>query len=100
MSDRTRYRYRYTAVMPPQAWKRGRPPCEKPRKRTARGDLLDGLDRYIRARGLARVEPGWEAVHETVVAQWIVWAARLGADEHQPAPDGTEWRITTRWEAT
>jgi hypothetical protein len=51
-------------------------------------DLIAGLDRYIRA-----------ATHEDAIALWIVWAAGLGADEHQPASDGSEWHINTRWEA-
>ena len=100
MSDRTRYRYRYTAVMPEAAWVRGRAPRERARKRQARRDLIAGLDRYTRARSFLQVPESTEATHEGAIALWIVWAARLGADEHQPAPDGTAWRITTRWEAT
>jgi hypothetical protein len=100
MSEQTGYRYRYTAVMPEAAWARGRAPRERARKRQARADLIAGLDRYIRARSFLQVPQGAEATHEGAIALWIVWAAGLGADEHQRAPDGTEWLIATRWEAT
>ena len=93
-----RYRHRYTAVMPPSAYKRGRPPCERVRKRQARTDLIDGLDRYIRARSFISLPAGAEATHEGAISLWIVWAARLGETGHATAPDGTEWRINTRWE--
>jgi hypothetical protein len=94
----TRYRYRYTAVMPEPAWPRGRPPRERARKRMARADLLAGLERYIRATRFLEVRPGSEASLEGIVAQWIAWAARLGAGESATAPDGSEWQIKTTWE--
>ena len=93
-----RYRHRYTAVMPPSAYKRGRPPRERARKRQARTDLIDKLDRYIRARSFVDVPLGAEATHEGAIALWIVWAARLGEPSHATAPDSTEWHVTTRWE--
>jgi len=71
-----RYRHRYTAVMPPSAHKRGRPPCERVRKRQARTDLIDGLERYIRARSFISLPAGAEATHEGAISLWIVWAAR------------------------
>ena len=94
-----RYHHRYTAIMPPKAWLRGRHPREHARKHRARTDLIDGLDRYIRARSFVHVRPGSEATHEGAIAQWIAWAARLGEPGHAIAPDGSEWRINTRWEA-
>ena len=93
-----RYRHRYTAVMPPSAYNRGRPPRERAPKRQARTDLIDGLDRYIRARSFINVAPGAEATHEGAIALWIAWAARLGEPGHATAPDSTEWHINTRWE--
>jgi len=94
----TRYRYRYTAVMPELAWPRGRPPRERARKRIACADLLAGLERHIRATRLLEGRPRSETILEGIVAQWIAWAARLGAGESATAPDGSESHIKTAWE--
>ncbi|MGA2927685.1 MAG: hypothetical protein ABSG43_17145 [Solirubrobacteraceae bacterium] len=99
MSSNTGHRYRYRAVIPPQAHKHGRPPRERDCKHRARTDLIDGFDRYIRARSFVEVNPGAGATHEGAIALWIVWASRLGEPGNTTAPDGSEWRIDTRWEA-
>ncbi len=99
VSSDIRYRNRYTAVMPQPGWARGRPPRERARKHRARADLIAGLDRYIRASSFVSVRPGSEATNEGAIAQWIVWAARLGEPDHATAPDASQWRITTRREA-
>jgi hypothetical protein len=80
---------RYRAVMPPEAWKNGREPRERRRKRDALDDLIAGLRGYLERRP-----------PDEVTVEWVTWAAMLGAVKASvgPAPDMSEWWITTRVE--
>lgn len=106
----TRSRNRYRAVMPPEAWKHAHQPRERARRRAAVDDLLEGLDRYLRRKGvdplLAAIGDGElvrsDYTDKAKLSQWVTWAARI-VDPYVrfglgPAPDGSEWRIVTRWE--
>ena len=109
MSGRTYYR----AVMPPEAWNHGREPRERRRRRRAVDDLIAGLDRYLAKRTtedplLVRGPNGElvrsECTDRVKLIQWVTWAARLSDPYVRhgfgPAPDGSEWRIHSRWELT
>jgi hypothetical protein len=107
VSGRTYYR----AVMPREAWNSGREPRERRRRRRAVDDLIAGLDRYLAKRTIedpllfraANGEPvRLEHTDRVMLTQWVTWAARL-CDPYVrygfgPAPDGSEWRIHSRWE--
>jgi hypothetical protein len=90
VSGRTYYR----AVMPPEAWNHGREPRKRRRRRRAVDDLIAGLDRY--PRKAPSTPTGVK------LTQWVTWAARLSDPYVRhgfgPAPDGSEWRIHSRWE--
>jgi hypothetical protein len=78
---------RYRAIMPREAWKHGREPRERRRKRDALDDLVGGLE-------LERHEPNRSTI------QWVVWAVQVGiaGNWSGPAPDDTEWRVVARIE--
>lgn len=97
--------------MPPEAWNDGREPRGRRRRRRAVDDLIAGLNRYLAKRAsedpLRFRGPDGELVRSdysdrVMLTQWVTWAARL-SDPHVrygfgPAPDGSEWRITSRRE--
>jgi hypothetical protein len=112
MSQRTYYR----AVMPQAAWKNGREPRERRRRRRAVDDLIDGLGRYLATQRdgvfltpdpLLFHTPDREPIRSDYtdrmkLAQWVSWAARLADPcvrcRLGPAPDGSEWSISSRCE--
>jgi hypothetical protein len=85
MSWESREIRRYRAEMPPSAWKRGREPRARRRRRDALCELADGV-----ARHLASDTVGGDRV------VWTAWALRLGAGASPgPAPDGSSWSVIT-----
>lgn len=83
MIGEPRERRRYSAVMPESAYKRGREPRQRRRRRDAFADLADGLERYLRRPQV----PGDRIA-------WAVWAARLATDaQRADAPDHSQWFV-------
>ena len=83
-----RERRRYSAAMPPSAWPHGRAPRQRVRRREALNDLAAGVERWVRD----------ETVRGTR-GDWAAWALRLAAGVgSDPAPDGSQWGVTTHIE--
>jgi hypothetical protein len=79
-----RQRRRYRAEMPQAAWKNGREPQPRGRRRDAFADLADGLARY---RTSTPPEESYT---------WASWGLRLGAGLLPgAAPDGSTWFVRT-----
>jgi hypothetical protein len=94
-----------------EAWKNGRAPHERRRRRRAVDDLIAGLGRYLAKRTIADpllfgAANGWPVrsayTDRVMLNQWVTWAAGLSDPYVRyglgPAPDGSEWRIHSRWE--
>lgn len=83
MIGEARERRRYSAVMPESAYKRGREPRQRRRRRDALADLADGLERYLRCPQVPRDRVAWAA-----------WAARLATGtQRADAPDHSQWFV-------
>ena len=83
MIGEPRERRRYSAVMPESAYKRGREPRQRRRRRAAFADLAAGVERYLRREEV----PGERA-------DWAAWALRLAAGiRHADAPDQSRWFV-------
>jgi hypothetical protein len=102
--------------MPREAWKNGREPRERRQRGRAVDDLIDGVGRYLGPqRQGAFLAPNpllvadsdgelirSEYTNRMQLMHWVMWAARL-ADPYVrygfgPAPDGSEWSISSRGE--
>jgi hypothetical protein len=81
-------RRRYSAVMPPSAWPHGRAPRRRVRRRDALNDLAAGVERWVRDETVSGTR-----------GEWAAWALRLAAGvASDPAPDGSQWSVTTHIE--
>jgi hypothetical protein len=82
----SRERRRYVAVTPNGTG----------RERTARHKAVEDVAREVEKYLRTRTSDGRSTAGSP--AEWATWALRWPRRAWIPAPDGSEWSVTTRWD--